>query len=89
VAYAFYGPIEASAERQTDVAKLLGCLMAHELGHLLLVRGSHSPAGLMKNRWSQSEMDLVTASLLMFTKEQAKSIRLAVRKMNADHSRRS
>jgi hypothetical protein len=79
LAYAFYARIDATAERHgTDVAKVLGIVMAHELGHLLLAHGTHSSAGIMSGRWGQFEMDLVAAGLLSFTKEQAESIRRAV-----------
>ena len=84
LAYALYARIEATAERHgTDVAKVLGIVMAHELGHLLLAHGTHSSAGIMSGRWGQFEMDLVAAGLLSFTKEQAESIRRAVVGMNA------
>ena len=78
--YAYYDRIDASAQKyRTDVAAMLGHVMAHELGHILLARGSHSSAGLMSARWGRFEMDLVAASLLMFTNEQAGSIRDALR----------
>jgi hypothetical protein len=90
LAYAFHDRIQASAQQhRTDVAKVLGSVMAHELGHILLARGSHSPAGIMSDRWRQFEMDLVAASLLMFTNEEAELIRSAVAEMNADHTRRA
>ena len=84
VAYAFYARIEALAKRGgSDVAKVLGIVMAHEIGHLLLGRGAHSSAGIMSGRWGKFEMDLVAAGLLGFTKEQADLIRQAVVRMNA------
>lgn len=79
VAYAFYARIEATAQRHgTDVAKVLGLVMAHELGHLLLARGAHSSTGIMSGRWGKFEMELLGAGLLSFTKEQAELIRTAV-----------
>ncbi len=86
LAYAFYGRIGAAAQQyRTDVAKLLGFVLAHELGHILLAGGSHSPTGIMSDRWGQFKMDLVAESLLRFTKEQAASIRKSVGDMNANH----
>jgi hypothetical protein len=85
-AYAFYGRIEASAQRhRTDVAKVLGYVIAHELGHILLARGTHSSAGIMNGRWNQFQMDLVADSLMRFTNEQATLIRATAAEMNADH----
>jgi len=84
LAYAFYARIETLAQRHgIDVAKVLGTVMAHELGHLLLARGAHSSAGIMSGRWGRFEMDLVAAGLLNFTKEQAELIRRTVVRMNA------
>ena len=84
VAYAFYVRIEALAQRRgIDVAKVLGIVMAHEIGHLLLGFGAHSSAGIMSGRWGKFEMDLVAAGLLGFTKEQADVIRRAVVRLNA------
>ena len=84
MAYACYGRIEALAKRGgIDAAKVLGIVMAHEIGHLLLGRGAHSSAGIMSGRWGKFEMDLVVVGLLGFTKEQADLIRRAVVGMNA------
>ena len=86
LAYAFYDRIGVTAQQyRTDVAKLLGYVMAHELGHILLAGGSHSPTGIMSDRWGQFKMGLVAESLLTFTKEQAQSIRKSVGDMKASH----
>jgi hypothetical protein len=88
LAYAFHDRIRASAQRHvTDPAKVLGHVMAHELGHLLLARASHSSTGIMSDRWGQFEMDLIAANLMKFTNEQARLIRRTVAGMNADLKR--
>jgi len=84
VAYAFYVRIEALAQRHgIDVAKVLGIVVAHEIGHLLMARGAHSSAGILSGRWGKFEMDLVAAGLFGFTKEQAELIQRAAVRMNA------
>ena len=86
LAYAFYDRIGATAQQyRTDVGKLLGYVMAHELGHILLAGGSHSPTGIMSDRWGEFTMDLVAESFLRFTKEEAESIRKSVGDMKANH----
>jgi len=85
LAYAFYDRIGAAAQQyRTDVSKLLGYVMAHELGHILLAEGSHSPTGIMSARWGHFKLDLVAETFLRFTKEQAESIRKSVGDMNAN-----
>ncbi len=56
-------------------ALLLGHLMTHEIGHLLLGVGSHSVTGLMRAHWQQHELELVRQRTLAFTSAQAESIR--------------
>lgn len=54
---------------------LVGCVMAHELGHLLLGPGSHAESGIMKRHWGAKELRLMDWSGLHFTPQQAKLIR--------------
>lgn len=75
LAYAFYGPIEDSArQHRTDVAKILGCVTAHEIGHLLLPRDSHSQTGLMRGSWERLEIARLKAGVLTFTTKEAEMI---------------
>jgi hypothetical protein len=86
LAYAFHERIEASAQRHgTDPAKILGYVMAHEVGHILLARGAHSFTGIMRSHWNRFEILSIERSLLRFTNEQARSIRQTVADVNADH----
>jgi hypothetical protein len=54
---------------------IVGCVMAHELGHLLLGPGSHAETGIMKAHWGAAELRLIVGSGLHFTPQQAKLIR--------------
>ncbi len=45
---------------------MLGHLMAHELGHLLLGQGSHGSSGLMHVPWQKRELQKVSQGTLMF-----------------------
>jgi hypothetical protein len=42
---------QASTRAGVDVGTLLGRVMAHEIGHLLLGTGYHGAAGLMRADW--------------------------------------
>jgi hypothetical protein len=54
---------------------MLGCAMAHELGHLLLREPGHSTIGIMQPRFGQEQMRQALTGRLWFTKQQAKLIR--------------
>lgn len=55
--------------------ELLGCVLAHELGHLLLGTNSHSASGLMQPRWDSSALRAAAVSSLFFTRDQSSILR--------------
>jgi hypothetical protein len=53
IAYVIYDRVRSIAtEAATPEGELLGFVMAHEIGHLLLPRGPQPSAGLMKDCWT-------------------------------------
>ena len=62
-----------------DAALLLGHVMAHEMGHLLLPYGAHTAAGLMKGGWDTAQARLATTGGLRFDAEQGSVIRARLR----------
>ena len=58
---------------------ILGCVMAHELGHLLLGSNSHSDRGIMLPRWEVNQVRQLMMGALLFTPEQSKLMRLEAR----------
>jgi hypothetical protein len=60
---------ETSNFRDVDVAMLLGVVIAHELGHLLLGPG-HTPNGVMRSRWGGPDLRALSQRHLKFTREQ-------------------
>lgn len=79
-AYAFYSRIEDFAQHNgTALARLLGAVIAHELGHLLLPYDSHTSSGLMRAEWDHRQLKDMANGLLAFTPEQAELIRTHVR----------
>ncbi|MCM3880680.1 MAG: hypothetical protein ND807_11285 [Vicinamibacterales bacterium] len=53
----FYPRIRAySVDLAMDASQLLGHVMAHELGHLLLPYSAHSVAGLMRPEWDRAQV---------------------------------
>jgi hypothetical protein len=70
-AYIFSHRIAALAARnERPIGDLLGRIIAHEVGHLLLPEKSHSAIGIMS-----SSLDLRPAALPAFTREQTAAIR--------------
>ena len=75
VAYAFFGRIRAFAfERNLLPATLLGHVIAHEVGHVLLREG-HAPKGLMRAKWVEQELLQARVGRLGFTAMQGRRIR--------------
>jgi hypothetical protein len=57
IAYVLYDRVAAAAAAAAwPLEDLLGIVVAHEIGHLLLPHGAHSPDGLMQARWDVSEL---------------------------------
>jgi hypothetical protein len=63
------------AQGDVNLALLLGAVSAHELGHLLLGSNSHSAIGIMEPRWGQQGLRSLGMGRLLFTPEQARSMR--------------
>jgi hypothetical protein len=78
MADAYFQAIQATSElHRGDSGVLLGFVMAHELGHLLLGAG-HTPDGVMQAAWGQKQMDALRQRWLRFTEECATRIRRAL-----------
>src|SRR5215469_1383035 len=56
-----------------DLPTILGCVMAHEIGHLLL-GSNHSATGIMKAHWGRKQMRELIKGDLLFTFQQSKLI---------------
>jgi hypothetical protein len=66
----------SSVTESVHVGDLLGFVIAHELGHLLLGRDSHSATGLMAPVWQVGEVRMASQGILFFTGDQQERIRL-------------
>jgi hypothetical protein len=77
-AYIFSHRVAALAARnQRSVGDVLGWVIAHEVGHLVLPENSHSPTGIMS-----AAIDLRPTATPAFTPEQTAAIRVALRSAN-------
>lgn len=58
-----------------DLSTMLGHVIAHEVGHLLLPTFAHSPTGLMRAEWDRTQVRDAARRALTFTEGQAQRIR--------------
>jgi len=60
---------------RADPGTVLGYVIAHEVGHLLLPGQAHSPTGLMQAQWDKALVHNAAGGSLTFTEMQAARIR--------------
>jgi hypothetical protein len=68
VAYVLYDRIDVLAEANGwDPARILAMVMAHEIGHLLLPYAAHSLDGVMREDWTNEDIQHAQRNLLFFS----------------------
>ena len=85
MAYIFYHRVAELCGRQYPKAPVLGHMIAHELGHLLLGLSSHSKAGIMSVPWRSKDLQKVGQDGMRFTKQQSDRIRANLLKRLEHH----
>jgi hypothetical protein len=76
IAQVFFRRVEEFARiYRADLSTILGHVMAHEVGHLLMPTMAHSPTGLMRGVWDDAQVRDATGGTLTFTDGQAEKIR--------------
>jgi len=71
----FYGAVsKLHKEGHGNQGRVLGHVMAHEIGHLLIGSHAHSPWGIMSAKWHTQELQRLEMGNLLFTTEQVNSI---------------
>ena len=83
----FYGKIRMMTGGDTaPFSALLGRVMAHEIGHLLLGDNAHSRTGIMQAAWSDRELGMRAGAEMVFTEKQSHRIetRLAAESRDTD-----
>jgi len=72
----FYDSVEKlDRDWHVGLARVLGHVIAHELGHLILGSNAHSRQGVMCPRWHRDELHLASRGALLFSVEQARLMR--------------
>jgi hypothetical protein len=66
--------VEQALAKQRSLAGLLGTVMAHEIGHMLLPDMVHSTNGLMRSGWDDEDLMHAQVGALRLTREQVDQI---------------
>ena len=74
-AYVFYDSVRRVAEQRKLGHALLGDVLAHEIGHLLLRSNSHSVSGIMSAHWYGGELRRISEGAMFFTPSQSRTLR--------------
>jgi hypothetical protein len=74
--YVLYDPVRTMLTRMptADSAIIIGHVVAHELGHLLLGDHQHTPSGLMSTKWQYGHIIEAAQGFLQFHPTDAKRI---------------
>jgi hypothetical protein len=67
--------LELCRSQHAAAGPILGYVLAHEIGHLLIGPGSHSREGIMRARWCKKDVDTALKRRLVFTTWQARTLR--------------
>jgi hypothetical protein len=71
-----YSRVKEVADRAgVHVDRMLGCVAAHELGHVLLGSNSHSSSGIMVGSWTRRELKEINDMNIWFLPFQTKRMR--------------
>ena len=75
LATVFVDRVQAVVQSKADPWAMVGRVMAHEIGHLLLGSNSHSESGLMREIWTIGELMRSRPSDWLFSKAQREDLR--------------
>jgi len=93
MASVFYGRVEDFASdadfNGNEMPLILGDVMAHELGHLLLGTNSHSPAGIMRANWDREHVRRAFRGCEIFSPQESALIRATVARRTPNASSRT
>jgi hypothetical protein len=75
----FFKRIDNLSQMGISKSRLLAYAAAHEVCHLLLGSGSHSPTGIMRARWDRRDLEAINRAWLSFSPNECEQMRASVR----------
>ena len=83
----YHRAVELEAGKPGVLAEILGGILAHEIGHLLLAENSHSGTGVLRAQWGDQDLRRIACGRLWFTPEQAaRMVSLVTERVHAAQS---
>ena len=83
----YHRAVELEAGKPGARAEILGGILAHEIGHLLLAENSHSGTGVLRAQWGDQDLRMIALGRLWFTPEQAaRMVSLVTERVHAAQS---
>ena len=79
----FHRAIELEKEGLILRSTILGGMMAHEIGHLLLEESRHSKDGIMRAAWGDEELKMLARGRMSFTATQTARLASTVARRDA------
>jgi hypothetical protein len=77
----YYGRISSlRSDLLLSPSEILGCVIAHEIGHLQLGPNSHSRTGLMRAHWDAKSLSEAAKGQLLFTPSQSIAMQVTLEK---------
>jgi len=67
--------LNLSCGATAPVPTLMGRVMAHEIGHILLGPGAHSRTGIMRAFWADRELSTAASQEMIFTTDQSRRMK--------------
>ncbi len=78
VANVYADRISGLTHEDRAIGAILGRVVAHELGHLLLGKNAHAAAGIMRATWRPQDLDPTHEAAMSFLPDEDKTIRAQV-----------
>jgi hypothetical protein len=81
----FHRAVDLEGANLATRATILGAMLAHEIGHLLLEQNRHSESGVMRSSWRDEHLKLAAKGRFGFSAEEARSMAATLsRRMGAN-----